>query len=208
MFLLVCCALTVSGSQAAGPLDGEASLNWWANDFDTDLSDGEVNAGAFGGELQLWWDQTWGLKGSLYRSDLADSAGMNDTDYLSLDLKQRLFSATENNYVAAGVGYERLNINDGGNSQGLRLLVEGRLGLVGMLYAYGQTAWMPVFEDTNSREDLDALEFEAGVAVSPLPFIQLSAGWRKFALDFTDTATGSGRNTSSSGPVFEAGVTW
>ena len=55
---------------------------------------------------------------------------------------------------------------------------------------------------------LDALEFEAGVGYSPFPFVVLSAGWRKFDLNFTDKATGSGRNTSASGPVFQAGVKW
>jgi hypothetical protein len=193
---------------AAGPVDGEATVNWWANDFDADVAGGDVDAGAFGGQVQLWWNEKWGLQGSLYRSDLADSGGGNDIDYLSLDLKQRLLSFTEHNYLAAGVGYERLDMSANGNTQGLRLLVEGRLGLAGAVYAYGHTAWIPVFEDTDSREDLDALEFEAGIGVSPLPFVTLSAGWRKFALDFTDSATDSGRSTSSSGPVFEAGVKW
>lgn len=193
---------------AAGPVDGEATLNWWANDFDADVGGGDIDAGAFGGAAELWWSQSWGLKGALYRSDLADSGGADDSDYLSIDLKRRLVSPTENNYVAAGLGYERLGLGSGDNTQGVRLLVEGRLGLAGTVYAYGQSAWMPTFEDTNQREDLDAVELELGVGFSPLPFMTVSAGWRKFALDFTDTATGSGRQTSASGPVFEAGVKW
>lgn len=209
---IICCLLSLLWvpvpGMAAGPVDGEATVNWWANDFDADTDGGDVDAGALGGQVQLWWNENWGLQGSLYRSDLADSTGENDTDYLSLDLKQRLFSVTEHNYLAAGIGYERLDMNVNGNTQGLRLLVEGRVGLVGAVYAYGSTAWIPVFENTDTREDLDALEFEAGIGVSPLPFVTLSAGWRKFALDFTDSATDSGRSTSSSGPVFEAGLKW
>jgi len=200
--------LPVSSALAVNPIDGQIGLNWWANDFDADLDDGEVDAGAIGGEAQLWWNQSWGLKGALYRSDLADSAGGDDIDYLSIDLKRRLFSPTENNYIAAGLGYERLDMKRSGDTQGVRLLVEGRLGLAGAVYAYGESAWMPAFEDTSSREDLDAVELELGVGFSPLPFMTVSAGWRKFALDFTDTATGSGRNTSASGPVFEAGIKW
>lgn len=199
--------LPASGALAAGPVDGEAGLNWWANDFDADLGAGDVNAGAFGGHLQLWWKETWGLKGALYRSDLADSGNADDVDYLSVDLKRRLVSATENNFLAAGLGYERLDLR-GGDTQGLRILVEGRVGLVGAVWAYGHSAWMPVFDDTAAREDQDAWEFEAGIGLSPLPFLKLSAGWRKFTLDFTDTATGSGRSNNASGPVFEAGVKW
>lgn len=206
--VLTLMALPGSAVLAAGPVDGEATLNWWANDFDADVGDSEIDAGAFGGTAELWWNQSWGLKGALYRSDLADSGGNDDSDYLSIDLKRRLISPTENNYIAAGLGYERLSLDSGDNTQGVRLLVEGRLGVAGTVYAYGESAWMPAFEDTSEREDLDAVEFELGVGFSPLPFMTVSGGWRKFALDFTDTATGSGRQTSASGPVFEAGVKW
>lgn len=207
LFALVVSSLPASGALAAGPIDGEVGLNWWANDFDADLGGGDIDAGAVGGHLQLWWNETWGLKGALYRSDLADSGSADDADYLSVDLKRRLISVTENNYVAAGVGYEQLDLG-GDDTHGLRLLVEGRVGLVGAVWAYGHSAWMPVFDDTASREDQDAFEFELGVGFSPLPFVKLSAGWRKFSLDFTDTATDAGRTNSASGPVFEAGLKW
>ncbi|HSH40834.1 MAG TPA: outer membrane beta-barrel protein [Arenicellales bacterium] len=199
--------MPAAGAMAAGPIDGEAGLNWWANDFDADLGGGDVDAGAVGGHLQLWWNETWGLKGALYRSDLADSGDADDVDYLSIDLKRRIISVTENNYLAAGVGYQQLDLR-GGKTEGLRLLAEGRVGLVGAIWLYGQSAWMPVFDDTSAREDQDAFELEAGVGFSPLPFIKLSAGWRKFSLDFTDTAADTDRSNSASGPVFEAGVKW
>jgi len=201
-------ALPAYSALGTGPVDGEVTLGWWANDFDPDLAGGELDAGAVGGAAQLWWRQRWGLQGALYRSDLADSAGSDDSDYLSIDLKRRLLSPTENNYLAAGFGYEHLDMNSDGDTQGVRLLLEGRLGLAGTLYAYGESAWIPAFADTAAREDLDAVELKLGVGFSPLPFMTVSAGWRKFALDFTDTATGDGRNTSASGPVFEAGIKW
>lgn len=207
LFALVLFSLPAAGALAAGPLDGEVGLNWWANDFDADLGEGEVDAGAAGGHLQLWWNETWGIKGALYRSDLADSAGADDVDYLSVDLKRRLLSVTENNYLAAGVGYQQLDLS-GGDTQGLRLFVEGRVGLVGAVWAYGHSAWMPIFDDTDAREDQDAVELEVGVGFSPFPFMKLSAGWRQFDLDFDDAATGDSRTNSASGPVFEAGLKW
>lgn len=207
LIALVLCCLPAQGALAVGPVDGEATVNWWANDFDTDLGGGDIDAGAFGGQVQLWWDQKWGLSGALYRSDLADAGGDDDIDYLSVDLKRRLISPTEHNFIAAGLGYQHLGM-PGGDASGGRLLLEGRVGIVGAVYAYGQTAWMPFFGDTDAREDLDAFEFEAGVGFSPLPFITLSAGWRKFDLNFTDTATDMDRDNTASGPVFEAGVKW
>ena len=207
LLLLALCWLPVSDALAAGPVDGQATLNWWANDFDADVGGGKVDAGAFGGSVDLWWNDRWGVSGALYRSDLADSGSTGDVDYLSIDAKRRILSVTENNFLAAGAGYQQLGFT-GGDSHGLRLLVEGRIGLLGAVYAYGQSAWMPVFDDAGTREDLDALELEAGLGISPLPFITLSAGWRRFDLDFSDSATGIARSTSASGPVFEAGVKW
>jgi len=207
LFALCIAVVPAAGALAAGPVDGEVGINWWANDFDADIGDGEVDAGAVGGHLQLWWNETWGVKGALYRSDLADSGSAGDVDYLSVDLKRRLISVTEHNYLAAGVGYERLDLR-GGDTQGLRLLAEGRVGVVGAVWVYGHAAWMPVFDDTAAREDQDAMELEAGIGFSPLPFMKLSAGWRQFELDFTDTTTNSGRSNSAGGPVVEAGLKW
>ncbi len=207
LLLLALCWLPVPAAMAVGPVDGQATLNWWANKFDADLGAGKLDAGAFGGRVDLWWNERWGLGGAIYRSDLADSSGANDVDYFNLDVKRRLLSVTEHNYIAAGAGYEQLGLS-GGDAHGPRLLLEGQVGILGAVYAYGQTAWMPVFGDTDSRKNLDALELEGGVGFSPLPFMTLSAGWRKFDLNFTDKATGSGRNTSASGPVFQAGVKW
>lgn len=203
--LLLC--LPVSVVTAAGPVDGELGLNWWANDFDADLGEGDVDAGAVGGHLQLWWNEKWGVRGALYRSDLADAGSEDDVDYLSVDVKRRLIAVTENNYLAAGLGFQQIDLR-GGRSEGLRLLVEGRVGLVGAVWAYGHSAWIPVFDDSGGRTDQDAFEFEAGVGFSPLPFIKLSAGWRRFELDFTDAASGDKRDRAASGPVFEAGLKW
>lgn len=205
LLILVLCWLPASGAMALGPVAGQATLNWWANDFNADLGTGKVNAGAFGGQASLWLDQKWGLAGALYRSDTSSRA--NDVDYFSIDLERRLLSATENNFLAVGAGYEQLGLS-GGDAHGPRLMLEGRVGLLGAVYAYGRTAWMPVFDDTSTRRNLDAFELEAGVGFSPLPLITLGVGWRQFDLNYTDNASGDRRNTSASGPVFQAGVKW
>lgn len=204
------CALLILGlaavppaSRALGPADGEVLLLWWANDFETDLTSGEIDAGGWGGQAELWAGN-WGMRGSLFRSDLADSGSDDDIDYLSVDVKRRLLAATDNNFIAAGVGWERLDLG-ADDSNGARLLVEGRVGLGRIFYLYGHTAWLPKLEDAAGRNDLDALELEAGFGVTPFPFVSLRAGYRRFSLDFKDAA-GDDRNDTAQGVLVGAGV--
>jgi len=193
-------------SWALGPADGEIGLLWWSNDFSTDVSEGETEGGAFGGHAEVWWDDAWGLKGSLYRSDLEDT-GFESTDHLSIDVKRRLFSLTDNSFVAVGLGWEDIDLEDGTDSSGARLLLEGRVGVLGTLYLYGQTAWFPSLDDAGQRTDLNGNEYEAGLSYDPFPFLSLRAGYRRFKLDFDDS-TGTGISSETRGFIFGAGLHW
>ncbi len=193
-------------SWALGPVDGEIGLQWWSNNFSVDVSEGETSGGAFGGHAEVWWQDKWGLKGSLYRSDL-DETGIESADHLSIDVKRRLFSLTDNSFVAVGLGWEDIDLVDGTNSSGARLLLEGRVGVVGALYLYGQTAWFPSLDDAGQRTDLNGNEYEAGLSYDPFPFLSLRAGYRRFKLDFDDD-TGSGVSTETRGFIFGAGLHW
>lgn len=200
---LLITAVSAAPAFALGPLDGEAALSWWANDFEADVEGSEVDAGALGGHAELWAGG-WGLRGALFRSDLSDSGSDEDIDYLSLDFKRRLFSLTDSNFIAAGFGWENLRL-EGEDSNGARLLLEGRVGFGRIFYFYGQTAWLPTLEDVSGREDLDAFEIEAGLGATPLPFVSLRAGYRRFSLDFTDPS-GDDKNDTAQGVVFGAGL--
>jgi hypothetical protein len=187
-------------------VDGEIGLLWWPNDFSVDVSEGETEGGAFGGHTEAWWDDTWGLKGTLYRSDL-DDTGLEGIDHFSVDVKRRLFSLTDNSFLAVGLGWEDIDLEDGTDSSGARLLLEGRVGVLGTLYLYGQTAWFPSLGDAGQRTDLNGNEYEAGLSYDPFPFLSLRAGYRRFKLDFDDD-TGSGISTETRGFTFGAGLHW
>ena len=192
--------------QASGQVSGEAILAWWANDFEADLGEGEIDAGSVGGHLDLWGGK-WGGRAALYSSDLADAASADDVNYFSLDLKYRFVSPSKNNYFAGGIGWQRLDLIDGDDTNGVRLVLDGRVSLIGILYLYGQGAWLPWLDDTDLRTDLKGFEFEGGVSLQPLPLLSLRLGWRIFEVDSTGPAGGD-RSDRSSGPVVAAGLHW
>jgi len=198
--------IVFTNAHALGPIDGEAGLYWWANEFEADISDGEIDAGALGGRGELWLDQTWGLSGQLYRSDLEED-NLDDAEYLNIDFKRRVFSLTDNTYLALGLGWQDVDINNE-DSKGARILVEGRVGLGGVVYLYGQTAWLPELDDFNNRSDVDGTEFEAGLSFDPLPFVSVRAGYRKFKIDYTNDLNDNDESAKSTGFVIGAGFHW
>lgn len=198
--------LAIPNSHALGPLDGEAGIYWWANEFEAEFSNGEIDAGALGGRGELWFDQKWGLGGQLYQSDLDDDS-LDDAEYLNIDFKRRIFSLTDNTFLALGLGWQNVNI-DHDSSDGARVLLEGRVGLGGVVYLYGQTAWFPELDDFSNRSNVDGKEFEAGLSFDPLPFFSLRAGYRKIKIDYTNNLNDTGESARSTGFVIGAGFHW
>ena len=46
-FLLFCVLLLpLKNASALGPVDGEIGIGWWANDFEADLAEAELDAGS------------------------------------------------------------------------------------------------------------------------------------------------------------------
>ena len=198
--------LSVPALWAASLLDGELGLTQWSNDVRVDVSEGETESATLSGDAEVWWNDKWGLKGTLYQSDL-DEADFQGTDQFSIDVKRRIFFPTDSSFLAVGLGWEDLDLDDGQSSSGARFVLEGRVGVLGGLHLYGQTAWFPSLTDTGSRSDLTGNEYEAGLSYDPFPFMSLRAGYRHFRLDFDDD-NGTGAFSETSGFVFGAGFRW
>lgn len=205
--LLVAAALaTAMATPARAPAaDGEAGVAWWANDVDIDVGDGEVDAGALGFYGNAWLDSGWGLKGALYRSDL-DDVGEDDGRYLSLDAAYKLVSVSENGFLALGAGWQDIDLGGGISTSGPRIGLEGRAGILGLVYGYAQAAWFPALDDSGGLSDVSGNEWEVGIGMDVLPAIRLRAGYRRFELDFE--SAGGDETASASGLLLGGGVHW
>ncbi len=169
------------------------------------MLDGDLDVGSFSARAEAWWSDSWGLKGAYYNADL-EQGDLQDRRRFSLDLKRRLISPTENTFLAAGVGWENIQMETGGSSSGLRLSLDGRVGLVGIVSLYGQAAWMPSLGDADGFVDMSGMEFETGVVLDPLPFLSIRAGFRQFDLDYS--SGGDPGSTRASGIILGTGFHW
>lgn len=192
---------------ALGPVDGEAGLQWWNTQFDSDIFEGELDVGTLSLFGDLWLDRKWGLGAAWYQADL-ENEELEDERRFHLDLKRRLFSPTDNTYLAVGAGWERIDLSGGGDSNGIRLVLEGRVGIGGFAYLYGLGAWLPWLSEPAGYTDLNGSEMEAGIGFEPLPFLSLRAGYRNFQLDYDAGETGGSGASESRGFLVGAGVHW
>lgn len=168
-------------AQALGPLDAEVGVTWWAHDID-DSGIGDTDADGNGAYAELWWADGWGLTGEFLESE-PDGGGLADGSSFSLNVKRRLLSPTDNNFIAIGAGWQDSELITGGNAEGVRLTLDGRVGL-GVLYVYGQGAWMPDLGDAGALRDMEGTEYQVGVSLTPFPFLNLRLGYRVFELDY------------------------
>lgn len=198
---------------AAGPLDGEVDALWWGNDFEAHGVSEE--AGAPGFRASLWFQERYGVRAGQFSSE-TDDFGSDTAEYTAVDVLWRAFAPAEHNYVAVGLGWQQMDLAAlglEGSTSGMRVSVEGHLGLIGIMRAYGQGAYMPSLDDTPATfggdfQDMEAMEYELGLAFKVAPFMSVKAGWRSHALDYTlpafegsptDAPDGAQTYTSGSG---------
>ena len=186
-------------------VDGSAILAWWSNDFSADALDASFDVGTVGAEAEVWWSQKWGIKGSFLKSDVLESNSGEGPDFLSVDLKRRVISPTKNNFLALGLGWERVDLGKRADTRGPRFLLQGGLGLTPVLAVYGHAAWLPIMDDSEELQDPKGFEFEAGIAINPFPHVLLRAGYRQFDLDF-ESLDGGDETSTSRGLILGAGV--
>lgn len=187
------CLMLGSVALAAGPIDGEIGAVWWSNDLDTDSGSIDASAPAYRGEL--WLFDRYGVRAGQYMSNPDGNA--DGTDTTSVDVMWRAWAPSENNFVAAGMGWQMMHLDGLGiddNTSGMRLSVEGRVGLMNMLYAYGQGSYLPSLDDAGDAlartlEDMDGHEYELGVSWKMAPFVSMRAGYRVSGIDFTQVSS-------------------
>ncbi len=187
--LLLSCVMALPAS-ALGPVDGEIGALWWANEYDVDGASA-VDGDAPGFRAEVWMMKKYGVRAARFSSDL-DDIGLDSSDYSSLDLMWKAFSPTENNFLALGLGWEEMDMTGiglDGDTSGVRLSVEGRVGIIGAVYAYGQGSYLPSLDDATSAgatlKDLEGFEYELGVSWKAAPFISFRAGYRENSLDYS-----------------------
>ena len=205
--VLLMSSIVAAPALALGPMDGEVGALWWANEYETEGV--SADAGVPGMNAELWWKSV-GVRAQV----LGDVDEVNSSsDYTALDVMWKAFSPTENNFFAVGLGWQDMGFTAvdptltnafSGDAAGVRVALEGRVGIVGMVYAYGQAAYLPDMGDASDSltldeyNDMDGLEYEVGVSWKPAPFVSVRGGYRENQLDYTRRDLGGAENDESS----------
>jgi hypothetical protein len=208
LFCAAALAAAIVPAFALGPVDGEVSALYWGSK--TEIATLDEGSGAPGGRADLWFFDRWGASAAMFEpSPEGDLAG-SDIGYANVDLKWRFLSATRNNFLAIGAGWERFTL-DGlaeGESDGVRVVAEGRVGIVKVLYFYGRAAYLPSLSDLDTGTvvltDGSGSEGEVGLQLKPWPFVQFFAGWRQNKTEFRSVA--GDLSFENKGPVVGMGV--
>lgn len=199
--------VTTSSVRAAGPVSGELTALWWTSN--SSISSSSEGSGAGGGRADLWFIDKVGLAGSMFAANPGGPMAGYDMRWAQADVKWRWVSLSKNNFIATGLGWERLSVNgfDDNVSTGPRLVVEGRAGIVRILYFYGRGAWMPKMSDIGTTvlalTNGNGREAEAGFQIKPWPFVQFFVGYRYDYAGF-DSALGP-IDIETKGPVVGTG---
>lgn len=205
--LLALCAALAAGwlpasalAQSDEPLGGRLGVGWWA---DPVIDNGDN--GATNGFTEIWVNDDWGVRSARYESSL-DEFGVDNSSHASIDLKRRFFSLSEDHFVSLGAGWESIGLSGGESSSGLRLSAGGQFNVGGTVSLYGHTSWLPELDDVSGRSNLEAQEFEAGLAFDPDPSMSVRLGFRRFRLDFDEG--GSSATSESDGFILGADFHW
>jgi hypothetical protein len=201
---------------AAAALDAEVELRYWADEAAFEFS-GEPN-------------ESNGMPGAGLRADIAffkklavaaeyytlsgedDFDGLDQTQ-VTLDVKWRIIAPTENTFFGLGLGYQALEFDDGESfdSNGYRIVADGRFGFVGILYVYGRLAYLPSLSDIEMDGETFAegdtgYDLDIGLGIEPLPILSLWVGYRTQKFDFKQPGGPGQLTVDNTGPYIGAGV--
>ncbi len=203
--LTVLFLLVSSSAMALGPVDVEARVMYWKGDASID--EGSADMDGYGAEFDLWFTNKLGVTANFWSVEGKDMLQGFEKDYMSLDVKWRLLSPTEHNYLAVGVGYQDTDVGTPFgtfDTPGFRLVVEGNVGLVGILQGYGTLAYMPILDQLDDEfDDGSGMEYEFGVQIK-FAVVGIYAGYRMHDMEF-DFTDGPG-SVSLKDDGFVAGV--
>jgi hypothetical protein len=207
MLAIAAAALAVSlwsaPAAAIGPADGEVTVLYWESD--TDVSGVSEGSGDVGGRAEVWFLKRWGVSASLFQPNPGGALDGTDLRYTNLDAKFRLISPAENNFLAVGVGWQKIDVSGdaSGDTSGPRVVAEGRIS-VKIVYFYARAAYLPELDDLKIADATytngSAQEIEAGIQIKPFPFFQIFAGYRADKTTF-DAPEGGSFEVENQGPV-------
>ena len=202
----------------AGPAlaaHGEAAVVYWVAETEFEAGAGGTfesakdDSNGAGIRAEIWINR-FGVSGEYYGPETEEQLGDTDIGYLALDLKYKVLPVTRNSFLALGLGYEDFDF-DAVDTTGIRAVVDGRVGFLGMAYAYGKYAYLVEVDDLELAgvaigENGDGHELDLGIGFEPLPVLSLWLGYRETSLSFDVPLAGGSFDADTTGVYAAVGL--
>ena len=200
----------------AAAIDAEVELRYWQSEAtlgvsgESDESDGTPGLGL---RAEIVPFKKLALAGEYYQGSGEGMFDGADFSHFILDAKWRIIAPTDNTFFAVGLGYQTFDISDGESfdTNGIRIVADGRFGFVGILYVYGRLAYLPSLSDIELygmtfAEGDSGLDFDLGLGIEPIPLLSIWVGYRTQTYDFSEPGGPGSLSIDNTGPYVGAGV--
>ncbi len=204
--LMVVCLVAPSTALALGPVDVDAKVMYWLGELDF-AGEGSDDMDGVGLDLDLWFTDKFGATLMYYPTSGGGMLDGLDMDYMSLDLKWKVYSPGESTYVAVGAGYQDNEMDMGFDSvdtSGFRVFVDGAVGFNDFIQGYASYVFIPSLDALDDVfDDGDGSEYELGVRFA-VKIVDIYAGYRAHNMSFNFIEGGPALDFDTDG--FVAGV--
>lgn len=200
------CLVMPSAALAVGPVDVDAKVMYWLGELDIDGESDDMDGAGL--DLDLWFTDKLGATLLYYPTSGSGMLDGVDMDYMSLDLKWKVYSPSEGNYVAVGAGYQDSELSDDFESldtSGFRVFVDGAVGFNDFIQGYASYVFLPSLDSIQEGfvDDGDGSEYEAGLRFT-VSKVDIYAGYRAHNMSFD--IVGGGPTIDIDNDGFVAGV--
>ena len=177
----------------------------WVSDklsLKVDNSESTSSRSSFASGGEYWAKNKWGISGSFSSNDESLLLGSpKNSELFNVDVNRQLLrSENKKNYLAVGLGWQSVDVDNSLDADGLRLSLLGKYSLAKRIQVYGTSSWFPE-EIGISESALSGYNLEAGVLFKPKGSFSLQAGFR-----FYDFGKGTSSIDSDGSSIFTLGT--
>ena len=210
---------SVSSSSLAGSLNFDSSIEattsessldntprylWVSDKLSLNHNDSEIGStsSSFSSGGEYWTKNKWGISGNFSSNDESVLLGApKNSELLNIDINRQLLrSKNKENYLAVGLGWQSVDVDDSVDADGVRLSLLGKYSLAKRIQFYGTSSWFPE-EIGSSDSSLSGYNLEAGLLYKPKSRLSLQAGFR-----FYDYRNGSSSVENTGSSIFTLGT--
>jgi len=196
---------SIGSVNTQGSLQNTPRYLWVSDKLSFKPSDSDNTSGrsSFASGAEYWTKSKWGISGNFSSNDSSLLLGApKHSELFNVDVNRQLLrSKNKKDYLAVGLGWQNITVDDSLDANGLRLSLLGKYSIAKRLQVYGTSSWFPELELGSANSNLSGYNLEAGLLFKPKASVSLQAGFR-----FYDFSKGTASVDDSGSSIFTLGT--